>query len=226
MLRGNLMKLKSMKTFIKLWLLPMCLLLSGLAYSDLSNINKIAFCGDAARWPPFHYRDRGNIVGYDVDVANAMFEGMGIDLSIEMPPWKRCLSELNRGETYQVAFSSSYQKKRARTFIYTKPYYKLTGYYFYSKKKYPFGLYINSAEDMSKYHICGLAGYNYDGFGVRSANIDTGTKNFEALVEKTRKQRCDVFLARYEALKGFSLVEKDYLGNDIGFMPITWMEGE
>lgn len=218
------MKLKFLKKQVSFFVFGT--LLCSVVFAELSEIRKIAFCGAAAGWPPFHYIDNGKIVGYDVDFAAAILEGTNIEFSVEIPPWKRCLSETDRGKTYQVAFSSSYKDDRAKTYIYTDSYYQLTGYYFYSKKAYPLGLNITSVDQIRQYQICGLSGYNYDNFGVKTETLDLGTKNFEALVEKTKRKRCDIFLARYEALKGFSLVGKDYLGDDIEAKRIPWMKGD
>ena len=198
-------------------------------FSSLSSgktLESLTFCGDGEGWPPYHYTKNDQVIGYDIDVVNKIFSGSSTKVSAELPPWKRCLAETDKGFKYQVALSSSYKDDRAKTFIYTKPYYELNGYYFYSKAAHPNGLTLSSAADLQKYQVCGLAGYNYDSFGIKTKNVSTSTKNFETLVKKTLDNRCDIFLARNEIIAGFKVIGNDLLTDKIAGSPAHWMEGE
>lgn len=187
----------------------------------------IATCGDGAGWPPYTFfefvegQQTETILGYDVDILNAILPQHDLKVVVDMPPWKRCLSEADKGEKYQIALSSSFNEERNKTYLLTRHYYTVTPHYFYFKEHFPDGLSISSIDDFSNYRVCGLFGYNYAGFKIPKESIDSGTKNFPRLIEKTRRKRCDVFLARFEIFAGFALSGSDYIGdNGLGNAPV------
>lgn len=76
------------------------------------------------------------------------------------------------------------------------------------------------------YQVCGLSGYNYDGFGLDSDKVDRQTRTFEQVVQKTLAGRCDLFLARFEILAGFALTGNDHLQNSLKAEPIPGIDGD
>ncbi len=178
---------------------------------------KILVCGDGAGWPPYTYETpTKSVAGYDVDILERILSKKNIASSVKMEPWKRCLKETEEG-SYHIATSSAFNEERNKTYLMTRHYYSMTPSYFYSKNRYPNGLDIKTAADLQKYRVCGLLGYNYANFGIPVEQIDTGTKKFEQLVEKTNRNRCDVFFARSEsfitfAYLGVNFIEKYNLG--------------
>ncbi|WP_395168019.1 substrate-binding periplasmic protein [Piscirickettsia salmonis] len=196
--------------------------------SSLHAAENIAICEDGAEWPPFHYikRDGGQKVpgvseGYSIDVINKILKGSQFSYSkVDFIPWKRCLKQLLKGK-YDLVMNASYNAERAANFLYTKAYYKMRPAYFYSLKKHPNGLEgITSGAALSKYKVCGLAGYNYKAFNIDLSQLDTGSKNFASVAKKVRAGRCDAFIARIEALAGFKAIGQDFLQDDIGYQPI------
>ena len=109
--------------------------------ADIPPGTKITTCGDGAGWPPYTFfelhnnEQTDNIVGYDVDVLNAILPKHNLNVIVEMPPWKRCLHETDKGEKYQIALSSSYNEERDKTYLMTRYYYTVTPHYFYLKKQ-------------------------------------------------------------------------------------------
>ncbi|ODN41979.1 substrate-binding periplasmic protein [Piscirickettsia litoralis] len=150
-----------------------------------------------------------------------IFQGTQFSYSkVDFIPWKRCLQQLLKGK-YDLVMNASYNAERAANYLYTKGYYEMRPAYFYSLKKYPNGLPdVTSGATLSKYKICGLAGYNYKSFNVDLSVLDTGSKNFNSVTKKVRAGRCDAFIARIEALAGFKAIGQDYLKGDIGYKPI------
>lgn len=185
----------------------------------------LRICGDGAGWPPYTYQADNQVKGYDLDVLHAILDPLGIKFSVAMPPWKRCLADTEKG-SYQIALSASRSKERARRFILTRDYYTLTAkYYFATRKKLP-SIKVALPGNLLKYKACGLRGYNYDGFGVPSELLDRDANDFPQVIRKTKAGRCDLFLARYEILRGFELVGKRYLDNSLGYGTIPGIEGD
>ncbi len=190
----------------------------------------IHICDDGSEWPPFTYYQRvngektDNIMGFSVDVITEIFNKHGIKSTIELPPWKRCLLNLE-GAKYQMALSASFSEERNRKFIYTKSYYDLERSYFYSKKKYPNGLDINTTEDLQKYKIGGVLGYNYESYGISNDWVAPRVGTYFQLVKMIHAERIDVFVARYEIIAGLSKIDSNILSDkDLGHAPIEGLE--
>lgn len=49
-------------------------------------------------YPPYHYWDRGNPAGLNIDMLNEAFSRLGVTPTFERRPWKRSLDELARGD--------------------------------------------------------------------------------------------------------------------------------
>ncbi|OZG73212.1 hypothetical protein BTA51_12080 [Hahella sp. CCB-MM4] len=202
----------------RLWALGVVAILSVIpsASRALDNLPNINICGDGAEWPPYHYfqRDDGkvtsNIVGYDVDVLRAILEPEGYTLTFFLPPWKRCMFEVSKGEQFQIAMSSSFNNSRDLIFHLSLPYYETTPHYFYSKMQYPNGLRVDKVTDLYNYKGCGLLGYNYAGFGITNELINTSANNFEQVIKMTHRGRCDYFLARFEIFMGFRWIGQNF----------------
>ena len=180
-------------------------------------------CGDGAGWPPYTFFKRVNgqkteeIIGYDVDVLKAIGAKHRIKFTVSMPPWKRCRKRAKKGKKFQIALSASYNKERERDYLMSRDYYSLTPHYFYSKIKYPKGLAIKTIRDTKQYRICGLFGYNYVGFQPHEINQDS--KIFPDVIKSAHYGKCDLFLARYEILAGFSVIGEPYLNDTLGNAP-------
>lgn len=195
---------------------------------EVTSISEITSCGDGAEWPPYTYYKRNSkgiktdeLTGYTVDVLKEIFKRNNIVVKFTMPPWQRCLHDVLQGNRSQIALDASHSAKREKKYIFTDWYYEITPMYFYDKKRFPNGLKIRSMTELfRKGSVCGLMGYNYVGFGdeINNNNIDRGAKNFDALTSKLIEKRCVAFLARYEILKGFKHLGKDYFHKSrIGF---------
>ncbi|OOE64531.1 substrate-binding periplasmic protein [Salinivibrio kushneri] len=190
------------------------------------DTSSLKACGDGAGWPPYTFEKGGQVQGYDVDVLNAIFGKEGVDVSVAMPPWKRCVLQTKAGN-YDIALSASYSEERDKDFILTNYYYTLQPSYIYSTSQYPNGLNISTMDDLNGLRMCGLLGYNYTGFGVDDSKVRKSAKSFDQLVQKTEAGRCDVFLARYEILAGFKVAKgTDYLAGGMQAEPIPGNSGD
>ena len=181
--------------------------------------SKITICNDDAEWPPYVYFKRSRIdksktdklTGYDIDFINKVFKKHKLEYSYDMIPWKRCLHEVEKGESYVMLTSAAYSAERDEKYLLTDAYYTVQPHYFYTYSNHPEGLIIKSPREFSKYRVCGLRGYNYKNFGIPLDDVDWGAKSFEQVIRKTKRERCDVFLARYEIFAGFKQIGKNYI---------------
>lgn len=211
-------------------LITASVLLAGLALSSSAMAlerNSLSACGDGGGWPPYHYFDNNRVViGYDVDVLDKIFTPLGTSISVELPPWSRCLHETKLGN-YDIAISASYSEERERDFILTDYYYTMQPSYVYSSITYPNGLPVNTAQDLDKLRTCGLQGYSYTGFGVDDSKVRKQGQTFNQLVQMIAAGRCDVFLVRSEVLAGFRVAEGvDHLANGLKAVSIPGVDKE
>lgn len=191
----------------------------------------VAICDDENEWPPYSYYQRvdgkktANVVGFAVDVIHEIFNRHGIEYSIDLIPWSRCLAVSTLGKDYAMVFNLSYNAERARSFLLSRPYYATTSYYYYSRRNHPRGLAINSVADLKKYRVCGVQGYNYDGYGLPAGQVDQGARSFTALISKVKLGRCALFLEKDEIMTGYAAIGMNYLADpDIGKAPIPGMK--
>jgi polar amino acid transport system substrate-binding protein len=202
------------------------------AYADDFK-GPISICDDDAEWPPYTYNVRaadGNktpdITGYSVELIRTIFDKKGIKNEIKLMPWARCVEELKTGKSYQMALNASYNADRAKVYNLSSKTYTMTNYYFYSKKHHPEGIAIKELADLKKYKVCGVNGYNYEPYGFKKGDMDQGAHDIGVLVSKIHEGRCDLFLEKYEVLKGFGAVGQNFFANtDFAASPVPGMAG-
>jgi polar amino acid transport system substrate-binding protein len=194
-------------------------------------LTSIAICDDENEWPPYSYYQRIDgkktevLAGFAISVIKEIFSRHGIDYKIDLIPWPRCMAVSALGKQYGMVLNLSFNEERAKTFLFSRPYYSTTAYYYYSRRNHPDGLAINSPSDIRKYRVCGVAGYNYEGYGMAPGQVDQGAKNFPALISKMQLGRCALFLEKDEVMTAYAAIGKDYLADpDIGKAPIPGMK--
>ncbi|WP_169719604.1 substrate-binding periplasmic protein [Psychromonas aquimarina] len=188
------------------------------------EIELVRICDDSGEWPPFiHYQSRektDQIVGFSVDVIEAVFAENNIKFSIELVPWKRCLREVESGK-YDMLLNASYSEERAEKYYLSSGYYAITPYYFYSRKHNPNGLPIRSKTDLSGYRVGGIIGYNYDYWGLETSEVDRDANDYNHLIGKLHRHRVDLFVENLEVIVGFTLLGQNYIDDpDLGYAPI------
>jgi polar amino acid transport system substrate-binding protein len=113
----------NMKRF--LWPLLAIMVIASLSLSACSNSNnKVFTVATDATWPPFEYVDeQGNIVGFDIDLMNAIAEEAGIEIKYENVGFDALLAGMAQG-TYDMAISSiTIKPERAENMLFSDPYY-------------------------------------------------------------------------------------------------------
>lgn len=172
----------------------------------------VKICEDDAEWPPFTYFERAGgkptqrLTGAAVDAVDRILRHAGLHYTIDMLPWKRCQEGIKSG-TYHMALNASYSDERARDFWLSKPFYYLNSHYYYSRRQHPQGLAIQSIDDLKRYRVCGLLGYNYSTYGLQPEDLDLSPANFPLVINKVEHGRCDLFVEKREIIAGFGVVD-------------------
>ena len=107
------------------WLLLVVVIVAGLLLPGCSGeTDKIRVATDAT-WPPFEYVDTetSEIVGFDIDLFNAIAERAGIEVEFVNVEWDPLLAGIAQG-TYDVAISSiTIKADRLEKMDFSDPYY-------------------------------------------------------------------------------------------------------
>ena len=174
-------------------------------------------CDIGNEWPPYTFYKRENgrqtkeVVGYSVDFLKAILRPAGIDISVQLLPWKRCQHMVDTG-AYDLLLNASLNLDRAARFLVSKPYYELTDVYVsLSRRRIPL---VATPQDFSNLNVCGEMGYNYWNFGLPDERIDTSYQTLGAAIKKLHAGYCDVVLTRLEiaAAQKF-LGDSDYVSD-------------
>jgi len=199
-----------------------------LSYISFLRDEDIRFCAGIHEWPPYYYFQRPNrknrqVVGLDIELFNEIFHKYKITYTVELMSWKKCLAEVKRGKKYDVVFGGGLNNERRETYITTKGYYSVVTTYFYHRRTFPDGINVESSLNFKVLgRLCGVKGFNYVNFGQNNNEVEMGAENYERLVLKTLKQRCDISFARKEILIGWgNLLGVDFINNeDLVFNPV------
>jgi len=163
----------------------------------------IPVCGDEDSWPPYlRFQTENGIVtnkpeGYALDFARLILDKKGVEFSVDMLPWQRCLNSAKQGR-HAMVLNAMYTIQRDLGYLTTRPLYSLTAIYIYrSDAPAPR---IQQATDLSKYRLCGLHGYDYQPFSLDPGQVDQGARTFEQVVDKLKYKRCDMLIGHFETI--------------------------
>ena len=78
--------------------------------------------GCEATYPPFTFRDRGEIVGYDVELATAMCRSLGVTPEFIDTQWSGVIPALYAGRFDIIMSSMSYTRARLERVAFSNPY--------------------------------------------------------------------------------------------------------
>ncbi|KMQ75566.1 transporter substrate-binding domain-containing protein [Marinobacter subterrani] len=92
---------------------------------DLSEIRDDVFqVVNSGAYPPFSFVDtQGNLVGFDVDIAEALAEKMGVEVNVQSSPWNGIIAALVGGRFDACICSMSNTEERRQAVDFTDPYY-------------------------------------------------------------------------------------------------------
>lgn len=102
-------------------ILPRQALAEGKTLSDIKSSGVLRI-GCEATYPPFTFRDSGEIVGYDVDLAAVMCESLGVAPEFIDTQWSGVIPALYAGRFDIIMSSMSYRKERLEKIAFSIPY--------------------------------------------------------------------------------------------------------
>ncbi|MCE9680263.1 transporter substrate-binding domain-containing protein [Shewanella sp. AS1] len=168
--------------------------------------NFLQFCVENTEFPPFNYFSRSGdnnqlTQGYDIDLLALSLTHSEFSYRVIALPWKRCLSEVKKGNIDAV-MSASLNEDRKANYLLSAPYYRLTPSYFYLKSRYLGRVEIDNVNQLSSLgQICGIKGFNYQNFGLDNDQALLEIHSLQHLPDMLLKDRCQFFLARKEAFE-------------------------
>jgi len=204
--------------------------------SSIVAAQPVHICDDYAEFPPYVYWERINgnpdkskLTGATTVLTKEIFGLIGMEYTLEMLPWKRCIFEVdNFGENrkYEVFTNGSYSEERAEKFYVTAPIYKTHEGLWYSKNKFPKGPSIGKATDFNKFELCGVFGNNYEwltGTGV-TRKVMTVTKNMGSALKMLSAGRCDFYIGGLENIYGGEKVGQYAIPENIVGIPFPLVD--
>lgn len=99
---------------------------NGSATEEGEGATKLKVGTDAAYAPFESFDDKGNIVGIDIDVVNAIGAEVGVDLEINNVGWDPLFQQLKNGEVDLGVSAITITEERQQTYDFTEPYYEAT----------------------------------------------------------------------------------------------------
>jgi polar amino acid transport system substrate-binding protein len=215
---------------MKKWTMGTTFSLLALGVAGVSQAaTPLKVCDDDGGWPPFTMadaKDPKKIVGANTEVIVDILKKAGYEPTIALLPWKRCLAEVESGETAMLMNAAANDERRQK-YLLSKPLYTVSSGLFYMTSKFPTKPEIKTIAEMSKYKYCGLLGYNYKMYPIPDANLDSGAQNEKARFTKLNAGRCDFVIGDIEILKGFvgllySFHQPGDVALDVAAHPRTW----
>lgn len=103
---------------------PIALPRWALAETTLADIKSsgVLRIGCEATYPPFTFRDAGEIVGYDVDLAAVLCASLGVEPEFIDTQWSGVIPALYAGRFDVIMSSMSYRKERLEKVAFSIPY--------------------------------------------------------------------------------------------------------
>lgn len=102
-------------------LAPTRVLAAGKTLADVKAAGVLQI-GCEATYPPFTFRDAGEIVGYDVDLAAVMCASLGVEPEFIDTQWSGVIPALYAGRFDVIMSSMSYRKERLEKVAFSIPY--------------------------------------------------------------------------------------------------------
>ena len=79
-----------------------------------------------AEFAPFEYtQENGDIVGFDIDLINAMADAGGFKVEIQNTPWEGIFTRLNSGDSDVLLSAITITDERKQTMDFTNPYFEI-----------------------------------------------------------------------------------------------------
>ncbi len=202
----------------------------GSAQKDSPKIEKVInICAEDTGWLPYSspVRDSAtgefDVLGFNRDVAEAVFSRVGVQFKFVVKPWQRCLKEAIDGDV-DIVLDAASNEQRRRVYLLTTPIYTMTPAYFFHKS-FEASLRDKTAKQIiSSQPICGQTGYTYTNFGIPNEEVKKLSKALGRIIDLVSERRCKVGLTRLEVLRRELPNYKEY--TDIAYSEIKGAKKE
>lgn len=177
----------------------------------------VVACGGENGWPPSSYfgppqhNNARPVLGYSPDVLHAALASSAFRPEFALLPFRRCLSLAEQGRQVQIVMGATFSPERARQFLFSRQYLHLRPAVF---------LWPGAAASLP---LCGLTGFNYAPFGLKSEDVDEGSSSYLLVMKKLQAGRCRGFAEYAEVGRGLQLL--GLLGEDGGRLQVRLLPG-
>lgn len=89
---------------------------------ETEQTKKSLTVGTNAEFPPFTFMEKGEIVGFDIDIAKEVCRRLGKECVFKDMPFEALIPEATFGSVDFVAAGLNYTPERAQRVLFTKPY--------------------------------------------------------------------------------------------------------
>ncbi|UOE94886.1 basic amino acid ABC transporter substrate-binding protein [Alkalihalobacillus sp. LMS39] len=104
-----------------------CMLLAACGTSEgTSGTDKPIVVGTEATFAPFEYMDKGEIVGFDVDLLDAVLSEAGIEYELKNVGWDPIFIMIENGEIDMAVSGITITEDRQQTYDFSSPYFEST----------------------------------------------------------------------------------------------------
>ena len=171
-----------MKNLIKT-LLACALLICG-ANSKTLREGALKVATEGTFSPFSYYNDKNELVGYDVDVARAVAEKLGLKIEFLTAPWDAMLAAFDAGKADAVFNQVSITDERKKKYEYSVPYTVVYGAIIVHKDNND----IKSFEDLKGKKNADSATSNWaqvaKKYGAQNVTVDSFAKSMELLIAR------------------------------------------
>ncbi|MBH9579300.1 substrate-binding periplasmic protein [Inhella proteolytica] len=167
----------------------------------------VRLCDDVNEWPPYTYFRRvdgqrsGELTGYTVELLRLIGQRRGLELRIEMLPWKRCVEAVRHGEILGF-LNAIVTPERKVDFLISDLLYETRLLALWSRQQHPNGLRVNSQADLATLRIGGVHGYSYSQLSEAEQARLQRAPHYESLVQMLHRGRVDVALVNEGVMLG------------------------
>ena len=110
-----------MKKFVKLMLMSLLSVVISISVFAKSNV---VYVGTNAEFAPFEYLDKNKIVGFDIDLLDAISKETGLEFKIQDMAFDGLLPALQTKKVDMVIAGMTATPERQKTVAFSKPYFK------------------------------------------------------------------------------------------------------
>ncbi|ACS80338.1 substrate-binding periplasmic protein [Maridesulfovibrio salexigens] len=175
--------------------------------------------GGTGYWSPYCYtspEDPLTLKGFTVDFLKEVFSQPDDELQFLALPWKRCLVMLENNEL-DLVLDGSKDSPRLKKFLFSQEIYHLDNALFYLKSRFPDGPQIKSVEDIDKFSLGGVFGFNYKVYPFDVSMVQQGAKDIETMLKMLERRRFELAIG-FEQIVCSRMRLKGIGGGDISYI--------